>query len=114
MKRISEVLALEISEGSVDWEGVLKQKVDAALRCVDNTFEGVREEDGTKHTFYLKDELTFRVKKFGTIFCYKLIQPRFIGANYGGVASDYYCSGIQIGTYGENMMPIFPEPPRMF
>ena len=111
MLRIRKVLELEINAGYINWNK-LQQKIEAALKLVDNKFKGLNQ-NGEVTEVTLDDALTFRVNKQGVIFCYKIFTPRYKATSFEG-KGDLYCSGLQIGTYDVTDRPVFIEPPRMF
>jgi hypothetical protein len=112
MQKIRKILEMEISEGSIKWE-VLQQKIEAALKLTDNNFEVIREDTVEKTNLKLEDALTFAVKRKGTLWCYKLIQPRFLATSRSATGG-LYASGIQKGTYGFDGQPVFPFPAVAF
>jgi hypothetical protein len=103
---------LEISQKYINWHK-LQQKIEAALKLVDNKFKGLNQ-DGEVTEVTLDDALTFRVTKEGVVFCYKIFKPRYVGTKHAGIKSGLYCSGLQIGTYDTSGRPVFFQPARMF
>ena len=113
MLNVKTVLQQEITDGFVNWEK-FQPKLDAALKLAGNNFQSVNHDIAKATNAKFNDELTFKVTKHNTPFCYKIFKPRFVGAKLGNSGTGYFCAGLQIGTYDKTGRPVFPMPARMF
>jgi hypothetical protein len=103
MREIKEVLDLEIKAGLINWDK-LSEKIHAALNCVDNKFDVIRDTDGKATKMRINDALTFKMKDKASMM---IIKPRFQDGKL-------ICSGIRKGILDLKGIPFFPNPPEMF
>jgi len=102
VKKLYDVFAMEIHAGYINWDK-FAQKVFAALELI-NRKVSVNTDDGeTQRALALSDELTLRVMRHGTPYCYKIISPRFKDG-------DLWCSGFQAGHYDAMGKPVMTSP----
>jgi len=99
MRKIKEVFALEIAQGYANWE-VMEKKIHAALNLVDNSFKILRQEGEEDTPVKMPDAVAFRVKKPHGEFCYEIASPRLRNG-------ELWCSGLNVGGYNPEGVPIF-------
>ena len=97
MRKIKEVLSLEISMNIVNWEK-LEKKIYFVLEIVNGDFKQIKTGSSSKY-IPLEDAVTFKTKDAK---CIKLFSPRLKGGNL-------WCSGIQNGLYNSTGKPILDE-----
>jgi hypothetical protein len=107
MKRIKELLIVEIMDGAINWNK-LAAKIHKALPLLEKKFEATNVE-GKKVDAKIADALTFPVvdPKTGEKKCYKIFKPRFVNGRL-------YCHGFQQGIYDHLGKPLFILDPVMF
>ena len=98
MKKLHDVLALDIYAGNINWEK-LQQKVFVALELINKQIHSKSEDGQIDKTMKMEDALTFKSKSAGTELAYKIYAPRFKNG-------ELYCSGFQTGYYLPTGKPV--------
>lgn len=102
MRKIKDILSLEISKGAINWEK-LQQRIFAALELTHGNFKSMNVS-GEEVKLKLDDAVTFKCENR----CIKLFTTRFING-------ELWCNGYQTGFYGEGGKPVMiPETKVLF